>query len=116
MVATDVLETSEVDVAPVPAVQVPTVCAADPAAISAAMQVAFGKLMPYVARKKLTPTGPPRAIYTDFNMKEARFTLGLPIAPGAVPLPEAANPARISGSSINTPSFRSSWASPGSSM
>jgi DNA gyrase inhibitor GyrI len=80
MTAVDLLEHAEVDVAPVPGARFETTCAADPAAIAAATQAAFAKLMPYIARNNLVPAGPPRAIYSEFTPEQTRFTLALPLA------------------------------------
>lgn len=80
MPAVDPLEHAEIDVPPVFGAQLQTSCASDSASISAAMQQAFGRLMPYIARNKLVPAGPPRAIYSDFAASGTRFTLALPLA------------------------------------
>jgi effector-binding domain-containing protein len=80
MTATDLLEQTEVEVPSVPGAQFTMSCASDPAAISAAMQAGFAKLMPYIAINNLMPAGPPRAIYSAFDKTQTRFTLAMPLA------------------------------------
>ncbi len=80
MTGVDVLDSTVVEVPPVHAVQFTTRCAADPVAINAAMRQAFAMVMPFIARNKLAQTGPPRAIYSEFNPNETCFTLAIPIA------------------------------------
>lgn len=80
MTAVDVLDSTVMEVAPVHSVQFTTRCAADPVAINAAMRQAFAMVMPFIARSKLAQTGPPRAIYSEFNANETCFTLAIPVA------------------------------------
>lgn len=80
MTAVDILEHTELDIAPVHAAQVSISCASDPASISSVMQQAFSTLGPYMGRHRLVPAGPPRAIYSEFNEQETRFTLAMPCA------------------------------------
>ena len=89
MTVTDLLEQTEVEVRSVPGAQFTMSCASDPAAISAAMQAGFAKLMPYIAINNLMPAGPPRAIYSAFDKTQTRFTLAMPLAStaGANPSP-----------------------------
>lgn len=89
MTVVDTLEHTEVDVPSVPGVQFSTTCATDPAAIGAAMQTGFSRLMPYMARNALVPAGPPRAIYTSFTERETNFTLAFPLTGFAAAKPEA---------------------------
>lgn len=80
MPATSVqIENMEVEVAPTLAVQLAVTCATDHAAIAAAMQTAFARLGEFLARNKLAPVGPPRAIYTGWGATTS-FTLAFPIA------------------------------------
>ena len=76
----DVLDFAEVEVASVPAVQVPGECGSDPAAISGAIGEAFDRLMGLVQPHKLTPSGPPRTIYTAYGPDGIKFIVALPIA------------------------------------
>jgi effector-binding domain-containing protein len=76
----DALEFTEVEVPSVPAAQMPGVCGPDPAAISAAMRTAFNELMAFLRQHKLTPSGPPRAIYTAYGPQGVRFIVAMPIA------------------------------------
>ncbi|MEW5917947.1 MAG: GyrI-like domain-containing protein [Gemmatimonadota bacterium] len=88
MTAIDILEHAEVDVPSVPGVRFETTCATDPAAIAAAMQRGFARLMPYIARNNLLPAGPPRAIYSTFTDQETHFALAMPVANTAGAIPE----------------------------
>lgn len=82
----DALEFEEVDVSPVLAAQIPGVSGPDPAAIGAAMRTAFDELMGFVRQYKLTPAGPPRAIYIAHGPQGVRFTVAAPIAkPSTMP-------------------------------
>jgi len=76
----DVLEYVEVDVPPVLAAQIPGVCGPDPAAISRAIRTAFDELMSFVRQYKLSPSGPPRTIYTAYGPQGVRFTVAVPVA------------------------------------
>jgi effector-binding domain-containing protein len=69
----------EVEVDPVLAVQLAVTCATDPASIAAAMEKSFGVLGQFMGRNRITPAGPPRAIYTQWGANTA-FTLAFPIA------------------------------------
>lgn len=78
MPATTRLESMEVEVAPTLAVQLAVTCATDPAAIATAMQTSFATLGQFMARNKLVPAGPPRAIYSNWSATTS-FTLAFPI-------------------------------------
>jgi len=81
----DALEFAEVEVPPVQAAQMPGECGPDPAAISAAMRTAFERLTGFLRQHKLTPAGPPRAIYTAHGPQGVRFIVAMPIvAPPAI--------------------------------
>jgi AraC family transcriptional regulator len=47
--------------------------------IGAAVGAAFGTLYPAMGRAGLTPSGPPRVIYTGWGPDEVRFTVAAPI-------------------------------------
>jgi effector-binding domain-containing protein len=74
------LEQTEADVPPVLAAQLAGRSASDPAAISAAMGVAFGTIMQFLQRHGLAPVGPPRALYTEYGPQGTAFTVAMPIA------------------------------------
>jgi effector-binding domain-containing protein len=76
----DDLEFAEVSVPSVLAAQVPGVSGPDPTAIAGAMRTAFNELMGFVRQHKLTPAGPPRAIYTAYGPQGVRFIVAMPIA------------------------------------
>ena len=76
----DALEFVEVEVPSVLAVQMPGECGPSPAAISSAMRTAFNNLMGFVRQHKLSPAGPPRAIYTAYGPQGVRFIVAMPIA------------------------------------
>ncbi len=81
----DALEFAEVEVPPVPAVQMLGECSPDPAAIAGAIGDAFGKLMGLVQQHALTPGGPPRTIYTSYDPRGIKFIVALPIAARRAP-------------------------------
>jgi effector-binding domain-containing protein len=84
------LEFVEVQVAPVLAVQMPSECSSDPAAISETMGQSFGKVMAFLTRHGLRLIGQPRAIYTSYDPKSVSFIVALPIgAPPAAPIDES---------------------------
>ena len=72
------LESMEVEVAPVLAVQLPVTCTTDHGAIATAMQSSFARLGQFMAQNKLAAAGPPRAIYTNWGTS-IDFTLAFPI-------------------------------------
>jgi effector-binding domain-containing protein len=76
----DALEFAEVEVPAVEAAQMPGECGPDPAAISGAMRAAFERLRGFLQQHKLTPAGPPRAIYSAYGPQGVRFTVAMPIA------------------------------------
>ena len=76
----DDLEFAEVEVPRVLAAQMPGECGPDPAAISSAMSSAFGSLTGFLRQHKLSPSGPPRAIYMAYGPQGVRFTVAMPIA------------------------------------
>jgi len=76
----DALEFTEVEVPSVLAAQMPGVCGPDPAVISGAMRTAFGELAGFLRQHKLSPSGPPRAIYSAYGPQGVRFTVVMPIA------------------------------------
>ena len=45
-----------------------------------AMRTAFNNLMGFVRQHKLSPAGPPRAIYTAYGPQGVRFIVAMPIA------------------------------------
>jgi effector-binding domain-containing protein len=76
----DALEFTEVEVPAALAAQMPGQCAAEPAAIAAAVGEAFGKLTAFVGQYALRAVGPPRTIYTAYVRDGVRFVVALPIA------------------------------------
>jgi len=76
------LEFADVNTAPVLAVQLHSHCAAGPAALGPAIRAAFGPLMNFISRHRLTPTGPPRVIYTNMGGDGISFILAMPVAAG----------------------------------
>lgn len=76
----DALEFAEVEVAPVPAAQMPGESASDPATIGSAMHATFDKLGAFLQEHTLAPAGPPRAIYTSYGPEGIKFTVAIPIA------------------------------------
>ncbi|HNS19561.1 MAG TPA: GyrI-like domain-containing protein [Sedimentisphaerales bacterium] len=80
MLQFDVLEYAEVEVPPVLAAQIPGVCGPDPAVISRAIRTAFDELMSFVRQYKLSPSGPPRTLYTAHGPQGVRFTVAVPVA------------------------------------
>ncbi len=78
----------EVEIAPTLAVQLAVTCATDHAAIASAMQSSFARLGEFMARNKLAPAGPPRAIYTNWGTTTS-VTLAFPIV-AAPPVTESA--------------------------
>ncbi|OHB67921.1 MAG: hypothetical protein A2Y77_03545 [Planctomycetes bacterium RBG_13_62_9] len=85
MSAFDALEFTEVQVPAVLAAQMPGECGPDPAAISNAMRTAFERLAGFLRQHKLSPSGPPRAIYTAHGPQGVKFVVAIPI-----PAPPAA--------------------------
>lgn len=84
------LEFAEVEVAPTLAVQIPGRCGSEPTAIKAAMGEAFDTLQGVIQNHKLTPAGPPRAIYKTYGPAGIDFVVALPLAgPPAEPIDEA---------------------------
>lgn len=80
MVNFDALEFMEVQVPSVLAAQMPGECGPDPAAISSAMRTAFERLMGFLRQHKLSPSGPPRAIYTAYGPQGVKFVVAMPIS------------------------------------
>jgi effector-binding domain-containing protein len=76
---TATLETIEVEVPPTLGVQVHARSSTDPEAISQAMGSAFATLGEYLRRNALAPSGPPRAIYTNWSPAETEFTVAFPV-------------------------------------
>ncbi len=76
----DALEFVEVEVPSVLAAQMPGVCGPDPATISRAMHTAFDELTAFLRQYKLSPSGPPRTIYTAYGPQGVRFTVAMPVA------------------------------------
>jgi len=76
----EALEFTEVEVPAVLAAQIPGQCGADPAVISTAMHAGFDKLMGFVQRHKLAPSGPPRAVYMAYGPQGVNFVVAMPIA------------------------------------
>lgn len=54
----------------------------DPAAISGAMGQAFATLMAFISAHRVTPLGPPMAVYHDYDPKEMRFRAAMPVVSG----------------------------------
>jgi effector-binding domain-containing protein len=75
----DALEFVEVEVPPTLAAQMPGECGPDPAAISSAMRTAFERLMGFLRQYKLSPTRPPRTIYTAYGPQGVKFVVAMPI-------------------------------------
>jgi effector-binding domain-containing protein len=80
---TTLLESEEVAVPPVLAVECNKVCAADPAAIATAVGAAFQKIEDFRTAHAIAAAGLPRVIYTEWGANGVRFTAAVPIA--AVP-------------------------------
>jgi len=77
----DALEyVEEIEVPAVLAAQMPGVCGPDPTAISRAMRATFDELMGFIRQYKLSPSGPPRTIYTAYGPQGVRFTVVMPVA------------------------------------
>lgn len=76
----DRLEFTEIEVAPVLALQVPGSCGTDPSAIGPAIGAAFGKLEQLLTSHAPAPGGPPRTIYTAYGPEGTQFIVALPIA------------------------------------
>ena len=94
MATFDALEYAEVEVAPVPAAQMPGESASDPATIASAMHATFDKLGAFLQEHALAPAGPPRAIYTSYGPEGIKFIVAIPIAaPPAAPI--AAGPGSV---------------------
>ncbi|HZI27629.1 MAG TPA: GyrI-like domain-containing protein [Gemmatimonadaceae bacterium] len=67
-----------------------------PADIGAAVGKAFGTLYPTMGRAGLTPSGPPRVIYTGWGPDEVRFTVAAPIdGKPATPLDAGVSTAKL---------------------
>jgi DNA gyrase inhibitor GyrI len=81
----EALEFTEVEVPSVLAAQMPGECGPDPAAISNAMRTTFERLAGFLRQHKLSPCGPPRAIYTAYGPQGVKFVVAIPI-----PAPPAA--------------------------
>jgi effector-binding domain-containing protein len=81
------LENMEVAVPAALVVQCRSTCSPDPAAITAAMGVAFGKVEAFLKRNAILPVGAPRAIYTAWGADGVQFTAAIPIAdvPSGIP-------------------------------
>ena len=81
----DALEFTEVEVPSVLAAQMPGECGLNPATIGEAIGAAFCKLTGFQQEHKLTPSGPPRTLYTAYDPQGMKFVVALPIvAPPAV--------------------------------
>ncbi len=76
----DALEFTEVEVPSVLAAQMPGECGPDPAVIAGAMRTAFGRLTGFMREQRLSPAGPPRAIYAAYGPQGVRFTVAMPVA------------------------------------
>jgi AraC family transcriptional regulator len=94
MTTTTHLDSMEVTVPSVVAAQLDATARSDPAEISAAMGATFRKVNAFLAMNRLTPSGPPRAIYTTWGPTEVGFTVAIPIA-AAPPTVEEADGVRI---------------------
>ena len=81
MTTTDtiVLESKEAAVPPVVAVECSKVCAADPAALAAAVGAAFKTIEEFRDAHAIAATGLPRVIYTEWGESGVRFTAAVPI-------------------------------------
>ncbi|MBN1359694.1 MAG: GyrI-like domain-containing protein [Sedimentisphaerales bacterium] len=83
----DDLEFTEVEMAPVLAAQIPGKSSTEPASIAQAMRSAFEALMGLIQANKLSPAGPPRAIYKTYGGDGVEFVVALPLAkPPASPI------------------------------
>jgi effector-binding domain-containing protein len=80
MSTTQVMQPTEVQVAPALVAAVEETTGPDPAAIGPAMGQAFGTLMAGLQKSGLAPAGPPRAVYTVATAEETRFLVAIPIA------------------------------------
>jgi effector-binding domain-containing protein len=88
------LEPTEVDVEPTLAVQVDGACGPGMDGLPEAMTNAFSTLGAYLSSLGITPSGPPRAIYTVSNPEGSRFVVAFPIAALPAGKPEA-GPVRV---------------------
>ena len=88
MVATE-MEFAEVEVPPTFAMQVPGRCAPDPASISTAIQTAFSSMAALLRQHSLSPAGPPRVIYNDYNPQGVDFILAMPVSTPPAEAPPA---------------------------
>lgn len=70
-----------VDVEAIPLVFVSRTSLMSPEAIGAAMGEAFGTLAAFMSGRKITPVGPPLALYHGYDEKEIRFDVGFPVPP-----------------------------------
>jgi effector-binding domain-containing protein len=76
----DQLESVEIEVAPVLALQIPGECGCDPSEIGPAIQTAFGTLGRLLKQHELVPAAPPRSVYTAYSTEGMRFVVAMPIA------------------------------------
>ncbi len=76
----DTLEFVEVEVPRILAAQISGAVGPGQAAIAGAIRTAFDDLMGFLRQHKLSPAGPPRAIYTAHGPQGVRFTVAMPIA------------------------------------
>jgi len=71
----------EIDtLAPMTVAAVARTCATDPAAVGAAIESAFGEIMPALGAAGVAPAGPPLTAYYDYSEKEMSFDVCMPIA------------------------------------
>ncbi|MGE5293562.1 MAG: GyrI-like domain-containing protein [Solirubrobacterales bacterium] len=75
----DTLEFAEVDVPRILAAQMSGAVGPNPVAIAGAIRSAFDELTGFVRQHKLSPSGPPRVIYTAHGPQGVRFTVAMPI-------------------------------------
>lgn len=82
-------EPTEVDVAETQAVQIDARSGARPELIGEAMSRAFEALGSFIGTHGVVCTGPPRAIYTNYDGNETSFTVAFPVQAGAAVTGEA---------------------------
>lgn len=75
-----VLESKEVAVPPALVLECSRTCAADPAAIAAAVGAAFQTIEEFRNAHAIAAAGMPRLIYTEWGPSGVRFTAAVPIA------------------------------------
>jgi effector-binding domain-containing protein len=87
------IENMEVEVPATAVTQYDGRCAADPAAIAAAVGDAFAKVQAFMTQHSMPASGHPRVTYTEWSPTVVRFSAAIPIAevpPHVMDTPEVA--------------------------